>query len=718
MRLIISEKAIAGQNIASILAGKNIAASSLGSAQVFRFKWGNEDAMVVPLRGHIVDVDFPKKYSYWKGTDLKQLTDAEVEYVGTEPAIINALKEAGKGAGEVILATDADREGESIGVEALNYIKQSNPGIKAKRAYFSAITKKDLDDAFSNLREVDYNFADSADSRREIDLIWGAVLTRFLSLVSGRLGKEYLSVGRVQTPVLAIIVNREKERLAFESKKYWEYLALLEKDSKKFEAQHKEGKFWSKQVPESFFKEKPKTGTVADLKKSRKILKKPTPFNTTDFLRQATGIGFSAGQAMEMAEQLYQQGYTSYPRTDNTVYPKTLDLREILREMAKVAEFKNDAEFFLGKKELVPSRGKKETTDHPPVHPVCAAPREKLSDRQWKIYELIVRRFFATLADDAMTENLAVDIDIAGQMFVANGQTILELGWKQFYPYSELNEVILPALKQGDAVNIISLDLVEKQTQPPARYSQSSLIKLMEDLGLGTKSTRHTIIQKLYARNYISGSKSIEPSRVAFAVVDSLEKNQVDAVKPDMTARLESEMDMIAEGKKQKKIVVDNSRAFLHGVLDRMLENKEKIGSEIRGGFAQDSVLAKCPKCGANLRIIWSKNKKRFVGCSGYPKCTNTYPLPQKGKISGADKLCSVCAAPVVNFIMRRKFEMCLNMNCQTKDEWKAKAAEKAKKLEGRALVESEKNSVQTQTLPKKKGKKKNSDAKIENSDK
>jgi DNA topoisomerase-1 len=680
MKLIVAEKSIAGSNIASILAGKKVVASHLGSAQVFRFVWNGSDCMVIPLRGHIVEVDFPKKYNYWIDTDLKVLVDAEVEYFGKETAIIDALKEAGKSASEVIIATDADREGESIGVEALNYIKSSNPNIVVKRAYFSAITKKDLSYAFSNLSDVNFNYADSADSRREIDLIWGAVLTRFLSVVSGKLGKNFLSVGRVQTPVLAIIVNREKERLAFNKKKYWEYHAVFEKDSKNFSADHKKGKFWDKAEAESLFNAKPDFGKVVNLKSSSRVVKKPTPFNTTDFLRQATSIGFSANQAMEIAEFLYQQGYTSYPRTDNTVYPSSLDLAGVLKEISKVPDFKADAEALLSKGNIVASRGSKETKDHPPIHPVQAAPKENLSDRQWKIYELIVRRFMATLADDALTENVSVDIDVAGQPFVANGQKIVDIGWKAYYPYSELNEVILPRLSVGDVVNLVSLDLVEKETQPPARYSQSSLIKLMEELNLGTKSTRHTIIQKLYSRHYIFGSKSIEPSKVAFAVIDSLEKNNVDAVRPDMTAKLEIEMDKIAAGKKTKKEVVDESRKFLHAILDRMLENKESIRVGIISGFVADSIIGKCPKCGGDLRILTSKKKKRFVGCSNYPKCVNAFPLPQKGKISPLNVNCDKCGSPKVAVsFSRRRFEMCLDPNCVTKADWKARIAEAEK---------------------------------------
>ncbi|HLC92183.1 MAG TPA: DNA topoisomerase I [archaeon] len=679
LKLVIAEKSIAGQNIASLLAGKDVRATSLGSAQVFSFKIGNEDYMVIPLRGHISDVEFPKKYSHWVGTDLKKLVDAEIDYVGTEAAIISALKTAAKTADEVILATDADREGESIGVEALNYIKSINPKIAAKRAYFSAITKKDISDAFSKLSAVDYNFADSADSRREIDLIWGAVLTRFLSLVSGKLGKDYLSVGRVQSPTLRIIVSREKERLAFIKKSYWELLALFEKNSKKFQAEHKKGKFWEKTEAEAAFLKKQEFGVVKAIKSSKRILKRPTPFNTTDFLRQATTIGFSAGQAMEIAERLYQMGYTSYPRTDNTVYSETLNLREVLGEVSKVSDFRKDAEFLLAKKTLSPSRGKKETKDHPPIYPVTAAPKEKLGDRDWKIYELIVRRFLATLCDDAITENQAVDIMLGTEPFVAHGQKIVEPGWKAVYPYSEISEVILPPLSEGEKVRLEKLDMLEKETQPPTRYSESTLLKLMEELGIGTKSTRHTIIQKLYARKYISGSKALEPNEIAFAVVDSLEKHEVDAVKPEMTAFLEKEMDKVAAGRKSKKEVVEASRKLLLRILEGMIKHKDSIGSELRTALRGDSIVGACGKCeGGQLRMLISKNKKRFLGCTNYPKCTNTYPLPQKGKIEALGTLCDKCGTPKIKVVGQRyRFEMCVNMDCETKNEWKARAAAK-----------------------------------------
>src|SRR3989344_6780325 len=373
--------------------------------------------------------------------------------------------------------------------------------------------------------------------------------------------------------------------------------ALLEKDNEKFLAEHKKGKFTSKQEAEKAFAAKGKIGIVKAVQRKKRVIARPTPFNTTQFIRSATALGMSAGEAMNHAEALYQQGYISYPRTDNTVYNPTISLMAILDELKKINDFQPIVEKIISRGELNPSKGEKATKDHPPIHPVSAAPKSKLSEKQWRVYELVVRRFFATLAEDAVTENLSVDIDIADQPYVARGQTILQPGWKEFYPYSKLTEVILPQLKEGDEPKVLKQDMEEKETQPPARYSQSTLIKLMEDLGLGTKATRNEIIQKIYNRHYISGLKAIEPNRIAFAVIDSLEKHAKKVTEPKMTAELENAMDSVAAGKRSKKEVVENSRKMLEVVLEDLLVNKNTIGQDLRNALQADALLGTCNKC-------------------------------------------------------------------------------------------------------------------------
>jgi len=677
MDIIISEKAIAGENIARVLADGKITQKIINGAKVFEFNWLGNEIRLIPLRGHISDVEFPKKYSNWIGIDVRDLITAPVIYSESERMISQCIRDSAPLAERFIVATDADREGESIGLEAINYAVSTNPKIKIQRAYFSAITKSDLDKSFGALEKFDYNFAYSADARREIDLIWGAVLTRFLSLVSGQIGRDFLSVGRVQTPTLALVVDREKERLAFAQKKYWEVSILCEKDKQQFVALHSEEKFWEESKANNVFKKQPKTAQVKKVDKKIRILKKPTPFNTTEYIRAATAIGFSAGKAMGLAETLYQKGFTSYPRTDNAKYPESLDLKATLNILASVKALVDDVSKVLSQEKIVPSVGK-ETKDHPPIYPVAAVQKDALSLDEWKIYELIARRFLATLYEDAKTENVSVLLDAEGEAYVARGQIILFAGWKGIYPYSKVSEIILPQLNEGDVVSVLKTEIIGKETQPPGRYSQGSLIKLMEDNNLGTKSTRPAIIQKLYARNYIIGNKSIEPSKVAIAVIDSLEKHCDVVTKPQMTADLEKEMDEIAAGKKEKKEVVNSSGDQLKKITDLLVSHKNDIGSEIRSALKFSQVIAKCEKCGKGQLVVRKgKSGKRFVGCSAYPECNNSYPLPQMGVITSTEEKCPECSAPIIKVKKGRvNYKMCLTMTCVSKKDWGKKKEE------------------------------------------
>ena len=674
MRLIISEKAIAGERIASFLADGDVKQIQVSGARTFQFNWDGEEIILVPLRGHISDVEFPKEYSNWMSTDFKKLASAKILYSRKEHRIIDAIKAVAPDAEEIIIATDADREGEAIGLEAVTYAQKTNPKIKVSRAYFSAITKEDMDKSFSELEKFDYNFAYSANARREIDLIWGAVMTRYISIASGQIGKNFLSVGRVQTPTLALIANREKERNEFEKKPYWEILANCKKD-KKFQASHKEDKFWEKEKAEKIIDKNISELIVKKVDTKTKILKKPVPFNTTEFLRAATAINISAGKAMSLAESLYQRGITSYPRTDNKAYPKTLDLKGILNKLMSVAEFVDDTKKVLDQEKIVPSKGK-ETKDHPPIYPVMGVKKSTLSVDEWKVYELICRRFLATLYVDAKTENVGVIMVGKDEDFISRGQVILDAGWKSIYFYSKLNEVFLPKLDVGDKVIVEKIEMLEKETQPPGRYSQGSLIKLMEKYNLGTKSTRPAIIQKLYSRQYISGNKSIEASTVAISVIEALEKHCETVTKPDMTANLEKEMDEIAAGNKTLEGVVKSSVTKVHEVIDTLAEHRSEIGLEIKKSIHVDNVMGKCDKC-ENGNLIQRKGKsgKRFVGCNSYPNCTNSYPLPQKGIITSTDDLCVECNAPVIKVKNKgREYKMCLDMACKTKDSWRKKS--------------------------------------------
>ncbi len=686
MHLIITEKHDTAKRIASILSEKKPEKERVSGVDTYKF----DGKVVIGLSGHVVEVDFPKSYNNWQKTDLKDLIHAELLTTPTHANIVNALKKLGKQAEHLTIATDYDREGELIGVEAFDIIKKVNPDVTADRVHYSTITPAEIKKAFSSPTKIDFNLADAGMSRQEIDLIWGAVLTRFVSLSSGRLGDKFLSVGRVQSPTLALIVNREKEREAFVPTPYWELYATLI-NSGEFEAQHKKGRFLDKAEAERIKEKLGKTGVVKTVTLGKRSEKPPTPFNTTEFLRAASWIGVSAANAMRIAESLYVNGFISYPRTDNTVYPATLDTKSIIASFLNT-EFNDYAQKLLSGK-LVPTRGKKEATDHPPIHPATPAKRSELKEDEWKIYELVVRRFFATFAEETLWETMSVVVDISGEDFTANGARLVEQGWRWYYAYNKPEDRILPQLKEGQILKVKEVKLVAKETQPPSRYGQGHLIKIMEDLGLGTKSTRHEIISKLYSRAYVHGNP-LQPTRTAYAVIEALEKYAGTITKPEMTSKLEQDMDKISEGIVKEEFVVKESREMLDGVFKDMLENKELISESIRNGLYEDRIIGKCQKCSSDLVVKKSRKGSRFIGCSSYPKCDFTLPLPPSGQIVVTDKQCKEHGLYFIRIINKGKRPWDVGCPHCNYIEWQKKEEEKKAKGKNSELERTETNSV------------------------
>ncbi|MBN1160011.1 MAG: DNA topoisomerase I [Candidatus Diapherotrites archaeon] len=674
MKLIISEKAIAGKKIAEIISGGRVTEKKVGTVPVFSF----DESIVVPLKGHFVDVDYPSRYRKWYLSGVPEMVESDIEYKVSSPGIGAALKKYAKSAETCIIATDNDREGEAIGLEAVEILKEENPKIKITRARFSAITQKDLQKAFSDLGELDYNVAHSANARREIDLIWGAVLTRFVSIVSNRLGKDFLSVGRVQTPTLALVVDKEKEIRAFKPEKFWVVSALLNAKDMDFIAIHEEKKFTTKDAAKKVFEKKSDTATVTEAKRTERTIPRPTPFNTTAFLRAATALGMTASSAMSVAESLYMSGFISYPRTDTDIYAKNVDLNEIMKELAKSKSFGDAAKYALAGP-MNPTAGKKDAKDHPPIHPVALAQKSALDERSWKVYELVCRHFIATLSVDGVMDTTKLKFNIAGEAYLSDGQVIKEPGWTQFYPYYKPKLTELPYLEKGDTAKVKDLNLKEDKTKPPGRYSQGSLIKKMEDLGLGTKATRAEIIKKLYDRGYLTGSKSVEPTEVSFVMIDSLEKYANEVTTSEMTSKLESEMDEIGMAQKKKEEVVKDSRDMLKKIVEALFANKDKISTDLKTALKGQSIVGKCNVCGGNLLIRTSRFGKRFIGCDGYPKCTNTYPLPPANRVVPTGKVCPECGTPIVKVFSakRRVYEMCIKYECPTKADWGKKKESK-----------------------------------------
>jgi len=644
--LIITEKETAAKRIAAILSEnkvKKVRYPKLG-IETYEFAYNDKQTIVMGLSGHIVGIDFPNQYNNWQKNSARDLIDAEIIPITTNKKIVTALKVLGKNADSVTIATDYDREGELIGVEALSLVQSVNPDVAYDRALYSAITPKDINHAFDNLTTVNFDLADAGHAREVIDLVWGAALTRYISLCAGRLGKLFLSVGRVQSPTLALIVEREKEREAFVPVEYWEIETELETKAREtFIAEYHTNRIFEKELAERVFSNVA-VGGDAKIKtveaKTRKE-KPPIPFNTTEFYVAANAVGISVNNAKRLYQTLYEAGYLSYPRTDSTIYPESLELRSLI-EMFVGTEFDEYAKKLLkiaDKDGLKPTQGKKEDPAHPPIHPVAPAKRSEIKEDEWKIYELVVRRFFATFAGEAEWATLKIEIDINGEDFKSNGSRITEEGWRWYYPYNKPEDRVLPHLEEGDVLKVLRKELFDKETQPPSRYGQGRLIRLMDDMGIGTKATRADIINKLVSRYYIHGNP-LQPTNMAYSVIDTLEEYAPTIVKPDMTKQLEADMDQISEGQIKEFDVLKESREMLNNIFDELEKNHEAIGQSLQSGLREDRIVGKCQRCGSDLSIRKSKKGSRFIGCNGYPDCDFSLPVPRTGQVVVTDKMC------------------------------------------------------------------------------
>ncbi|MBC7081536.1 MAG: DNA topoisomerase I [Thermoplasmatales archaeon] len=649
--LVICEKNIAARRIAQILSGGKAKRVNINGIPCYCF----DDKIFIGLKGHIMYLDFPEEYENWQNIPPEKLIDVTPVKKISERKIADAIRKLAKDVSRVIIATDYDREGELIGTEVLSLIPKD---VEIKRAKFSSITPYEIKKSFENLGSIDYNLSKSAEARQHIDLIWGASLTRFISISSEQLGKDFLSVGRVQSPTLALIVERENEIRNFIPKPFWRIEVIFEKNGEKFKAEYpkiiNDEKFADEIL--SKLKEIGK-GIVKSFSKKEVENMPPPPFDTTSFLSEASKIGFSAMEAMKIAEELYMNGLISYPRTDNTVYPP-LPFKSILEKLKEV--FPDEIKKLEGMMRSKPVSGKKESKDHPPIHPVDC---KRLQGKQAKIYELIARRFMATLAKNALIEVKNAEVVVGEVNLKASGLKIKEKNWMEIYK-TTLKEEALPDLFEGEEVKILDIKKIKGETKPPARYTQGSLILEMERRGLGTKSTRHEIISKLYERNYIRG-KYISPTPSAFAVIDALRSGADIITKPDMTAHIEKEMDGIAEGKKSFSEVVEESKELLRKAFEILNENKKEIGEKIKIAMEKQNYFGDCPKCGGKLVLRKSKHG-RFIGCSNYPRCSNIYSIPKTGSVFFEGEYCNKCKSPMITIISKgKKWKRCLKRDCK-----------------------------------------------------
>ncbi len=682
------------------MADKLIIVESPAKANTIK-KFLGGSTKVVASMGHIRDLPKSKL-----GVNIEN--DFEPEYINIRGKgdLIKSLKADAKKAKKVYLATDPDREGEAIAWHLAKILEDNKE--KITRVTFNEITKSAVQKAIKEPRDIDLDTVDAQQARRILDRIVGYKISPLL----WKKVKRGLSAGRVQSVAVKLIVDRENEIENFIPQEYWNIYANLkdEKSKKEFEARFygKDGKkqeITSKEQVDEILKNIEKSKyVVSDIKKSEKKRNPAPPFTTSTMQQEASRkLGFTLKKTMSVAQGLYEGvkisdrgtvGLITYMRTDST------RISEEARAAAKTHILSTYGEEFYENRYYKTNKDAQDA--HEGIRPTYSdiEPddiKDELTKDQYKLYKLIYNRFMASQMKPAIYDTMAVNIKANEYDFKANGQSLKFKGFMILYvegtdEKEDEQEGMLPELHENQEVKLIKINPKQSFTEPPSRYTEASLVKALEEKGIGRPSTYSPTITTILERRYIEKiQKQLAPTELGKIVNKLLTENFADIINVEFTAKIENEFDEIAEGKEEWKKMIREFYKPFETELEKAEQNLEhvKLVDEV-----SDVV---CDKCGKMMVYKFGRYGK-FLACSGFPECRNTKPI-----IETIDVPCPKCGGVVQVRKTKRKrnYYICENNpeSCdyiswnkpKPGEKWNPEEAEEVKK-------ETEKKSSATKT--------------------
>ena len=615
---------------------------------------------VMASNGHVRD--FPKSQF---GIDVDH--DYEPKYITIRGKgdILAGLRKEAKKADKVYLATDPDREG-----EAISWHLSKALGLDSKKMYritFNEITKTAVRESIKNAREIDMDLVDAQQARRMVDRMVGYRISPILWAKV----KRGLSAGRVQSVALRIIADREEEINAFVPEEYWSLDAQFQV---KGERKPLAAKFYGtteekmdihsrQEMDQVLAAVKDVAFHVTDVKKGERTKKAPLPFTTSTLQQEASKVlNFSTSKTMRLAQQLYEGidiegqgtvGIITYLRTDST------RVSEEASRMATEYISQTYGEEYLHRGETKKSSGKKIQDAHEAIRPtditrLPVAVKDSLSRDQFRLYQLIWKRFTASCMADAKYNTMAVKIDGGGYRFTVSASTVAFDGFMSVYVQDEEEKGgsmnLLKELGPDSELTLKELEDKQHFTQPPAHYTEAALVKTLEELGIGRPSTYAPTISTIIARRYVAKEgRNLYLTELGEVVNNMMKQAFPSIVEPDFTANVESLLDMVEEGKVSWKTVVSNFYPDLEEAVKKAEEDLEKV--QIRDEVS-DVV---CEQCGRNMVVKYGPHGK-FLACPGFPECRNTKPYLEKIGVK-----CPKCGKEVVlrRSSKGRKFYSC-----------------------------------------------------------
>ncbi len=614
------------------------------------------DFKVLSSKGHVRDLATSGKGGL--GVDVD--TDFTAHYVVSKDkkAVVKELKAAVKEADEVYLATDPDREGEAISWHLAQLLDL--PVDIDNRVVFNEITKDSVIEGMKHARKIDGNLVKSQETRRILDRIIGFKLSK---LLQNKIKSK--SAGRVQSVALKLIVDREREIAAFVPEEYWEITAYFNEANVEFKAKlvkHKNKKLEIHNVDEATAIMNQLTSSyqvesiqLKDKKRSSKL-----PFITSTLQQESSSkLGFNARKTMQVAQKLYEGidlkdeivGLISYMRTDST------RLSPVFVEETKHYIEDKYGKQYVGK--VKQAKAKDNVQDaHEAIRPTSIhrtpeSVKPFLSPDEFKLYRLIYYRTLASLMSDALMATTQVVLENQDYQFNANGSTIKFDGYLVAYSdYEKVGDELLPTLTEKTTLEANKTEPTQHFTKGPSRYTEPKLIKAMEELGIGRPSTYAQTIDTIKARSYVDyQDKQFSPTEQGFLTSDKLNEHFSDLINVEYTAKMENELDVIAEGQEDHVAALREFYTRFEKMVEEAYEKMEKI-EPVKTGEA-------CPKCGHDL-VIRKGRYGDFVACSNFPECDYIKPEDGIGEPTGED--CPECGSPMIYKKGRfGKFEACSN---------------------------------------------------------
>ena len=641
------------------MADKLIIVESPAKANTIK-KFLGGSTKVVASMGHVRDLPKSKL-----GVDIEN--DFEPEYINIRGKgdLIKSLKKDAKSAKKIYLATDPDREGEAIAWHLATILNDDKD--KIVRVTFNEITRGAVKKAIKEPRRIDINLVDAQQARRVLDRIVGYKISPLL----WKKVKRGLSAGRVQSVAVKLIVDREEEIDKFIPEEYWNIFVDLEDENskKQFEAKFygKDGKkqeIHNKEEADEILKNIDKAKyIVQEVKKGEKKRNAAPPFTTSTMQQEASRkLGFTLKKTMSIAQMLYEGikidtrgtvGLITYMRTDST------RISEEARKAAKEYIVSTYGEEYYENRYYKTSKDSQDA--HEAIRPTYAelepdSIKDSLTKDQYKLYKLIYNRFMASQMSSAIYNTMAVTIDANSYTFKANGQSLKFKGFMILYVEGEEDKEeekgMLPDLEENQEVKKLKVNPKQSFTEPPPRYTEASLVKALEEKGIGRPSTYSPTITTILERHYIEKEqRQLVPTELGKVVNKLLTDNFTDIINVEFTAKIENEFDEIAEGKEQWKKMIRQFYGPFKKELDKVEKNLEHVEIE------EEVSDIPCDKCGRMMVYKYGRYGK-FLACPGYPECKNTKPI-----IEYIDVPCPKCGGKVQvrKTKKRRTYYICEN---------------------------------------------------------